>query len=83
MQMTDALARIQHNNTLKIIMTLVQHKQHVQFLTSAPNFRGSADPAFRGPCNSDQISHSRFTWTVLLWRKLFLFFLYLLGSLLN
>jgi len=43
MQMMNALAKTQSRNHQKIIMTHVRHKRHMQFLTPAPNFRGSAD----------------------------------------
>jgi len=33
-----------YTGMIAITLTLVQHRCHMQFLTSAPNFRGSADP---------------------------------------
>ena len=43
------------NDGHAITLTPVRHKRNMQFLTSAPNFRGSAnppppDPAFPSPC---------------------------------
>jgi len=48
MQMINALVKSQDRQVVTATtLTPVRHKRQMQFLASAPNFRGSADPLTR------------------------------------